>query len=424
MAGDKRRINLTKFERNDQPLFRVYSGQDKDSIEINFNDSAIKQLKIKEGDELYMSPSKGIFVVVPEGDEVDQENSRDYRIVQSTPPNIFFRSKSIPDLPRGLYQLFVDMKNVNNRKWHGFEKIEELPSRKNWNVKAEISRSEKDKIFNFYVRKYKSKGRDYWTILFKQKDGEKLNIVENDYLIFDPENNLMGVVKQNMEKNSVNYKAYVIKANGDLFQVSSVHRKVFERAGVYDLTTKTTVKDQQKFHKFGLNQKKSNDERTLQRSHQGDSELLQNRSIERDSFKYDKRSLIKVYEVKNKKQTQHVLLVNTKTIAELDLTADYYFSFKDDDDVIGFSKSKDSFDEDAKVYKLADQQKMLSARFSPKSFSKLGVGVFELDTEATTETDDILWVTVKEKSEKQIEEEEPVDENYILNFDTFSRKIY
>ena len=423
MAGDKRRINLTKFERNEQPLFRVYSGQDKGSIEINFNDSAIRLLKIKEGDELYMSPRKGVFVVVPEGDLVEYEDSRDYRIIQSSPPNIFFRSKSIPDLPKGLYQLFVDMKNVNNRKWHGFEKIEELPSRKNWNVKAEISRNEKDKIFNFYVRKYESKGRDYWTLLFKQKDGELINVKHDDYMIFDPENNLAGIVKGDMETNSVHYKAYVIKENGDLFQISSIHRKVFERAGVYDLTVQTTVKDGQKFHKYGLNQKKSEDEKTLQKSHEGDSELLQNRSIERDSFKYDGRPMLKVYEVKNKKQTQHVLLINTKAIDDLSITKDFYFSFKDDDDAIGFSKSKDAFKEDAKVYKLADQQKMLSARFSPNSFSKLKVGSFELDTESTTEIDDVIWSTVKGLSEKQAEEE-PVDEQYILNFDTFSRKMY
>jgi hypothetical protein len=128
----QRKINVTKFERNNLPLFRVYNGEGR--TEINFNDTAAKMFKINLDDKLAIDYDKKMFTILRKNQELKGVTT--FYFSRAVKPNTYFRSHSKYSLKSGTYEIDSNVIKISNINWVKFKWIEPLHSRKVFKIKT------------------------------------------------------------------------------------------------------------------------------------------------------------------------------------------------------------------------------------------------------------------------------------------------
>jgi len=355
----QRKINVTKFERNNIPLFRVYNGEGR--TEINFNDLAAKMFKVNIKDKLVIDYDKKMFTVLRKNQEIKGEQS--FYFSRSVKPNVYFRTHTQYDLKPGIYEIDLNVVRVAKVNWVKFKWVEPLQSRKTYNVKTpEKNVSGAKEIFNFIVNKYETLGQTKYMITVKLEDGYKIGMRKDKRLVINPDDNSIAVAKNptDLDSDFIQYKSYVIKKQDDVFKIVNIHKKVFNKTGVYTLTANNKLENNQKFYTFYLNKVSTKDENSVRRSRDNKEELLQDRPIEKDSFKYDERPRVKMYIAKNKKQKQMVVLFNYELAKRVGIKDDHYITFKNPTTIIHSTKRK----KDGRWYKISKVENEFETRIN------------------------------------------------------------
>jgi len=343
----QRKINVTKFERNNIPLFRVYSG--KGRTEINFNDLAAKTFKINIKDKLIVDYDKQMFTVLRKNQELKGEKG--FYFSRSVKPNIYFRTHTSHKLRSGIYAIDLNVVRVANVNWVKFKWVEPLQSRKTYDIKTpEKNVSGAKEIFNFVVNKYETLGDTKYMITIKLKDGYKIGMRKDKRLVINPELNGLAVAQRptDLDSDFIPYKSYVIKKQDNVFKIVNIHKKAFKKTGVYTLTADNKFENNQKFFTFYLNKEITKEENSVRRSRKNKEDLLQDRPTEKDSFKYDERPRVKMYIAKNKKQKQMVVLFNYELAKRVGIKDDHYIRFVKPTVIIHSTKRK----KEGKWYKI------------------------------------------------------------------------
>ncbi len=269
----QRKINVTKFERNNIPLFRVYSGRGK--TEINFNDAATKMFKIHDDDKLVVDYEKQMFTVLRENQELKGERS--FYFSRSVKPNIYFRSHTSHKLKSGIYEIDLNVIRVANVNWVKFKWVEPLQSRKTYDIKTpEKNVSGAKELFNFIVNKYETLGDTKYMITVKLEDGYKIGMRKDKRLVINPELSAIAVAQRptDLDSDFIPYKSYVIKKQDNVFKIVNIHKKAFKKTGVYTLTSDNKFENNQKFYKFYLNKEVTKEENSVRRSRKNKEDLL------------------------------------------------------------------------------------------------------------------------------------------------------
>lgn len=324
----KRKSNITKFERNNIPFFRVYNG--KGRTEIHFNDLAIKQFKINVKDKLLIDLDKQMFSVVHGEKETDEYKG--FYFSQSVKPNVYFRSHSKHNLKSGHYDVDPHLIKISNMSWVKFEWEAPLLKNQTFDINTpEKSKGGVKEVLDFLLTSYESQERKLYAMTIRVEDGKKIGMANNKFLIIAPEKNMISVAKRQSDPDSnfVEYKAYIIKKQDDVFKIVNIHHKAFNKVGMYTVTAENKHENNQKFFTFYFNKRKTKAENSVQGNRDNKEEILKKRPMEKDSFKYDEDSKVKMYAAKNKQQKQMVILFNHELAKKAGIKEDSYISFSD-----------------------------------------------------------------------------------------------
>lgn len=393
----KRKSNITKFERNNIPYFRVYNG--KGRTEIHFNDLAIKQFKIQEKDKLLIDIEKKMFTVVTGETEIG--DFKGFYFSVSVKPNVYFRSHSKHNLKSGHYDIDPHMVRVAGATWVKFEWKAPLLKHQTFDINTpEKTKGGVKELFDLMLTSYKSQGRTMFAMTVKVEDGQKIGMANNKYLIIAPEDSMIAVAQKQSDPDSdfVDYKAYIIKKQDDVFKIVNIHQKTFKKTGVYTITAENKFENNQKFYKFYFNKRRTKTENNIQNSRDNKEEQLQNRPIEKDSFKYDEAAKVKMYAAKNKQQKQMVILFNHELAEKAGIKEDSYISFKDKTTIKVSSKRE----EEGSWYKVRKTDNQFESRVNLEKI-QLSEGDFSAAVKGSE-------IKLQKTSEKL---------NYLVNFNSF-----
>jgi len=336
----QRKINITKFERNNLPLFRVYSGQGR--TEINFNETAAKMFKINLDDKLAVDYDKQMFTILRKNQEL--KGTTTFYFSRAVKPNTYYRTHSKYKLKSGIYEIDTNVVKISNINWVKFKWIEPLQSRKTFKIKTpEKNVSGAKEVFNFVVNSYKTKrGDKKYMITLKAEDGYKIGMSKNKRLVIDPDTSSLAVAQRPDDPDSefVKYKSYVIKKQDDIFKIVNIHEKSFNKTGIYTLIYDNNFENNQKFYKYYINKVETKEENSVKRSRKNKEEILQDRPTEKDSFKYSETPMVKMYIAKNKKQKQMVVLFNYELAKRIGIKDDHYIRFINSNVIIHSTKRK------------------------------------------------------------------------------------